>query len=797
MVTTPAAGYCPAAGYKCRIQGTQMTDAKLDPRLREELKDIADQGVRSGDFLTPAQIDETLGRFRARFGPAALKNTDGEALLRLMHQRDNAADRSLVYRLEFKLDDDARRDHFGGVRGGTAAKFGVYQRDEDRAWVGGTNVKPTVLTLDEAIAQARQQREELVAGDAALARLPANDTSDEAYARLHREMTSGAPRLSKTAWAHKYWALLHPDKIDDFHSPRYQRFQIFKMLQTPPDGTGILDDTTSRFVCAGRFVSAARELSVPVNTLTSALVKRNGGRRHYWRIGTTTGSTRESQWPIMRDGGFVSIGWPDHLPDLTDFKGQKDAKERMSKLLLPAYENAATASRKAGEVLKFIEGIEEGDLVLACEGQEVLGVGRVRGPYEHDEQLRFPHIRRVEWLLLDPWDMPTGEGLLTTVFELGRRPENIAKLEQLIFQRKPIAATAAAPRAPVAANAPAATPPPPLDPFTARVEAILRRKGQAIFYGPPGTGKTYRALSAARELAAGRTFRKRYRDGDLTDAEKKQIDDPAGLVRVCTFHPGYGYEDFIEGFRPRTTAGQMTFDLRDGIFKTLCNDAKRQPDRHFFLIVDEINRGDIPRIFGELMTVIERDKREMQITLPVSGSAFAVPKNVFIIGTMNTADRSISLLDTALRRRFGFVELMPDSKPLSGRKAGTIALGPWLEALNIRVRRHLKRDARNLQVGHAYLLPATSMAEFTRVLRDDIIPLLEEYCYEDFEALRGILGAEIVDVENGRIREEIFEPDREERLTLALMFDEMQRTAAEPAEETNGDDETDDDATPT
>ena len=177
-------------------------------------------------------------------------------------------------------------------------------------------------------------------------------------------------------------------------------------------------------------------------------------------------------------------------------------------------------------------------------------------------------------------------------------------------------------------------------------------------------------------------------------------------MRLCTFHPGYGYEDFIEGLRPKTVNGQMVFESRDGIFKRLCADAAKHPDRHFFLVVDEINRGDVPRIFGELITVIEHDKRGWQITLPVTGSSFVVPRNVFLVGTMNTADRSISLLDTALRRRFGFVELMPDSSQLGGRTAGGLPLGAWLEALNARLRQHLKRDARNLQVGHAYLAAA-------------------------------------------------------------------------------------------
>src|SRR5262249_16889612 len=155
------------------------------------------------------------------------------------------------------------------------------------------------------------------------------------------------------------------------------------------------------------------------------------------------------------------------------------------------------------------------------------------------------------------------------------------------------------------------------------------------------------------------------------------------------------------------------------------------------------------------------DKRGVAVNLPVSGDRFMVPPNLYVIGTMNTADRSIALLDTALRRRFGFVELMPDTAMFGSMSIeGSIPIGPWLDALNDRIREHLGRDARNLQIGHAYLLeagkPVTEFSRFMRILADDIIPLLEEYCYENYEALTKILGTDMVDETKQRIRAELF-----------------------------------------
>ena len=365
--------------------------------------------------------------------------------------------------------------------------------------------------------------------------------------------------------------------------------------------------------------------------------------------------------------------------------------------------------------------IAEGDTVLAADGMTILGIGRVVGGYEFHSEFEFPHQRQVEWLTADEWQMPqSSEGLLSTVRELGKFNENVLAIEQHI--QSPAATK------PVTTDNQTATKRPlRLTGIPGRIQSILERKGQVILYGPPGTGKTYWAERTANDLAALTGFGKPFES--LDEKERNTIlgeGDDAGLVRLCCFHPAYGYEDFLEGYRPQTVDGQVSFELRDGVFKRLCKDANASPERNFYLIVDEINRGDIPRIFGELLTTLEKDKRGKRIILPVSQDIFSVPRNVFLLGTMNTADRSISLLDAALRRRFGFVELMPDGSVLKDSAVGGIALKAWLDALNTRIREHVGRDARNLQIGHSYLMhsggPLKDVATLKRAIRDDIIP---------------------------------------------------------------------------
>lgn len=191
------------------------------------------------------------------------------------------------------------------------------------------------------------------------------------------------------------------------------------------------------------------------------------------------------------------------------------------------------------------------------------------------------------------------------------------------------------------------------------------------------------------------------RFADLSQKERERVmgHRPDAFVRACTFHPSYGYEDFIEGFRATTTAaGELSFTIQPGIFRRVCRAASDDPQGRYYLIIDEINRGDIPRIFGELVTLLDKPKRGSAVLLPLSEERFVVPSNVFIVGTMNTADRSIALLDVALRRRFGFIELMPDPTTLGNAVIEGIALGPWLAALNQQVAVHAGTDGRNLQL---------------------------------------------------------------------------------------------------
>ena len=744
-------------------------EIKIDSNVEKALRATHAGLAQNGKLPSPEQLKAYYSLFRNRFGPEKLASLDGEPLLELMHTHGNKD--SLVYWLEFKNDDEFP-ETFGSIAGGSAHKFGLFRRKETGQWVAGSAQNESNVSVAQAIEIARKHRNELLAGVAVLEKFP-EVGSDKDYQNLQNAMDQAAPTVSRLAWGHKYFSLLFPTLLDDYHNHDYQRYHLIKVLQLPPVEEGL-------YICAGLFVQLARHFDWPMNHLTTVLNKRDGSPIKYWRIGTRLSQT-ESIWAAMRDGNYIAIGWAE-LGDLSPTNPDEDLKEVLKIKLEPYYPgDSKTISRKAGEVRNFVQKIQEGHTVLAVEGQHVLGVGRVTGEYyfEDTEPKGAPHRLPVEWLALEEWTLPQNEGKLTTVFQLQKYEDNLVEIERHIIGSTGVVKPKTAPTTPVVPKpiTSAATPKViSLKGIPGRIQGILDRKSQVIIYGPPGTGKTYWAKKAAFDLAAMATFGKLF--DDLAKDEMAIVRGGAGspgLVRICTFHPAYGYEDFIEGYRPhQSKADQLVFQQRAGIFKAICQDAQKATDRKFYLLIDEINRGDIPRIFGELLTLLEKDKRDMEVMLPVTGDRFSVPPNVFVLGTMNTADRSIALLDTALRRRFGFVQLMPEPSVLAGHSVdGRIPLSAWLTALNERIRTYCGRDARNLQVGHAYFLekeqPVVSFAKFARIVLEDVIPLLEEYCYEDYSALKNILGPGLVDESRQCIREDIFEPEQKEKLVQALL----------------------------
>lgn len=403
-------------------------------------------------------------------------------------------------------------------------------------------------------------------------------------------------------------------------------------------------------------------------------------------------------WDECLNGGFITLGW-DELGDLTRFEERPDLIEAYTETF-PDSGITPAQHKKAHEIWTFRE-LRPGDVVLANHGKSaVLALGVVQEPgYSwHPERPYHQHVVPVAWETEYARSVPTQGGWgVSTVLELDSA--TIA-----LWFPVPVAPTTARHRHhPVDAIA-TATGLPPAE--LRRWLRAIERKGQAILYGPPGTGKTFVAEHLARHLVGG---------GD-------------GLLEVVQFHPAYGYEDFIQGLRPTVDdgSGALSFDLRPGRFLDFVQRAEAREGTSV-LIIDEINRANLPRVLGELMYLLEYRGRSVPLA---AGGALRVPQNVRIVATMNTADRSIALVDHALRRRFAFLPLRPNLEVLAAFHAGKPGAPLVAGLAGVLTRLHAAIDDPHLHIGISYFLIDDLVADLEDVWRTEIEPYLEELFFD-------------------------------------------------------------------
>ena len=261
----------------------------------------------------------------------------------------------------------------------------------------------------------------------------------------------------------------------------------------------------------------------------------------------------------------------------------------------------------------------------------------------------------------------------------------------------------------------------PVD-FLEEIEILLKRK-QVIFQGPPGTGKTYVAQKLAEHLAGSKE-----------------------RVTLVQFHPSYAYEDFVQGYRPSLLEGQPGFELKDGPLLQAAQHAREEPDANHFLVIDEINRGNLAKVFGELYFLLEYRNERLRLQYQAD-TEFSLPENLYILGTMNTADRSIPLVDLALRRRFYFVEFHPDDEPIKGllrkwlqEKAPDVG---WVADVIDLVNKKLEDD-RHVAIGPSYFMGtdeegnavATDEISVRRIWKHSVLPYIEEHLFGNLDSMK-------------------------------------------------------------
>ena len=448
---------------------------------------------------------------------------------------------------------------------------------------------------------------------------------------------------------------------------------------------------------------------IPKQT-TDAALSTDASAVHYWLYAAGDGSVN---WEGDYADGIMAIGWHD-MGDLMAYSSKEEMRTKMKSL----YGDNSSYKNQVLCTWQFANELKPGDVVFVKKGRKViLGRGIVEGEYVYDEKHgHYCNTRKVRWTEKGEWELED-TAVMKTLTDITQYTDYVKKLLAMFDgDKQEEGALGIEPEEET------------FDPYTAddflsdvymdeerynTLKALLLTKKNVILQGAPGVGKTFAAKRLAFSIMG----------------EKDN-----NRVKMVQFHQSYSYEDFIMGFRPTETG----FELKKGVFYEFCRKAA-EDDRPYFFIIDEINRGNLSKIFGELFMLIESDKRGVELQLLYADEQFSIPSNVHIIGMMNTADRSLAMLDYALRRRFAFFEIAPAFASAGFRAYRNKVNNPKFDRLIATVEQLNEVIANDdslgegFCVGHSYFCTKTNINDewMRSVVEYELIPLLKEYWFDE------------------------------------------------------------------
>ena len=660
------------------------------------------------------KADTSHENFINHFGIEHLKSLSGKELLTSLFYNDKGNKLNLCYVLEMDKD---MREIFGSIAGGAAYKFGLFFHKKTQSWSCGSPAKPVKLTENEAIQKAEEIRNDLVAGAEIISSFgPLNSTAD--YEQLYKQLEhiSGI----NTVWRMKYYQMLFPILFAPFYGQDIQLDVLHFLNQTPSE---------IPFIRMGQIALFSKKCNIPgivfghiwgrstnhnnkSNDSETNTLSDKKHKLHYWMYTVFD----DTSWMECQQKEIMVLG----MDDIGDYS-QYDSKESLRQELISTYDNSTSRKNQALMAWNFANKLAINDVVFAKRSNTLVGKGIVTGDYIFDDSRQeYKNIRTVKWLQISEWEHP-GKSVAKRLTDITPYTDYIEKLIT-IFTPDELDDVDTQPEVdyPEYSSADFLSDVYMSEQDYETLVNVLKMKKNIILQGAPGVGKTFTAKRLAYSIIGAKN---------------------PDRVQMIQFHQSYSYEDFIEGYRPTENG----FTIKKGSFYKFCKLAEDDDENDYFFIIDEINRGNLSKIFGELFMLIEKDKRGIELQLLYSDENFSVPPNVYIIGMMNTADRSLAMLDYALRRRFSFFTMKPGFNTIgfqtyqdSLKSDAFKKLISCIKQLNSKIAADISLGE-GFCIGHSYFCGLTAktatVRTLTSIIEYELIPLLKEYWFDEPEKI--------------------------------------------------------------
>lgn len=609
------------------------------------------------------------------------------------------------------------REIFGSIAGGAAYKFGLFFHKKTQSWTCGSPAKPVKLTENEAIQKAEEIRNDLVAGAEIISSFgPLNSTAD--YEQLYKQLEhiSGI----NTVWRMKYYQMLFPILFAPFYGQDIQLDVLHFLNQTPSE---------IPFIRMGQIALFSKKCNIPgivfghiwgrstnhnnkSNDSETNTLSDKKHKLHYWMYTVFD----DTSWMECQQKEIMVLG----MDDIGDYS-QYDSKESLRQELISTYDNSTSRKNQALMAWNFANKLAINDVIFAKRSNTLVGKGIVTRDYIFDDSRQeYKNIRTVKWLQIGEWEHP-GKSVAKRLTDITPYTDYIEKLIT-IFTPDELDDVDTQPEVdyPEYSSADFLSDVYMSEQDYETLVNVLKMKKNIILQGAPGVGKTFTAKRLAYSIIGAKN---------------------PDRVQMIQFHQSYSYEDFIEGYRPTENG----FTIKKGSFYKFCKLAEDDDENDYFFIIDEINRGNLSKIFGELFMLIEKDKRGIELQLLYSDENFSVPPNVYIIGMMNTADRSLAMLDYALRRRFSFFTMKPGFNTIgfqtyqdSLKSDAFKKLISCIKQLNSKIAADISLGE-GFCIGHSYFCGLTAktatVQTLTSIIEYELIPLLKEYWFDEPEKI--------------------------------------------------------------